>query len=198
MPSQTQQPPPNRLASQRKTCAFRECEKPARSRSLCHAHYEQWRKGKQLKPLLAYRIHPDDICSFDGCEKPVRARGLCNAHYRQQKRGNVLAPLGGPRYERDMESKPTHAHIPSRSANSPKASEYTRRNPRGGGRRMKPIKAWQPVRLREESASSQDRSTSSSKSTIRSYSYSPNAYRHRGMDWFQAEAETDAATATLD
>lgn len=34
-----------------RSCTFDGCGRPAESRGLCHAHYQQWRKGKDLSPV---------------------------------------------------------------------------------------------------------------------------------------------------
>lgn len=37
-----------------KTCSFEECSNPLYARSLCSAHYMQWNRGEELRPLRVY------------------------------------------------------------------------------------------------------------------------------------------------
>lgn len=37
------------------TCSFEGCDKPINARKLCSGHYEQWRAGKDLRPLRKKR-----------------------------------------------------------------------------------------------------------------------------------------------
>jgi hypothetical protein len=73
-----------------KQCGFDGCERPTSARGLCPAHYKQWNKGQELRPLKAVR---DANCTFDGCNNPHDARGLCVGHYQQWKKGGELRRL---------------------------------------------------------------------------------------------------------
>ena len=74
-------------------CRGPDCDRPARSKGLCAAHFQQLHRGKTLSPL---RLRGPRECSFRGCKRPARSRGLCKSHYHQHWRGKVLAPLEEP------------------------------------------------------------------------------------------------------
>lgn len=55
-------------------CSVKDCQKPAGTHKLCHAHYE------------AKRVKTASVCSVDGCDRFVKTEksGLCNMHYRRK------------------------------------------------------------------------------------------------------------------
>jgi hypothetical protein len=62
-------------------CAVEDCQRQAKSRGWCHAHYQRWRAhgdGQAHRPLAAA-----SHCSVEGCDRPSHARGLCGTHYRR-------------------------------------------------------------------------------------------------------------------
>ena len=69
------------------TCAIRTCDKKARCRGWCSAHYERWRKHGDptvtlppVPPPAPIRTQPAR-CVVDGCERTPWARSMCSAHY---------------------------------------------------------------------------------------------------------------------
>ncbi len=88
-------------------CAVDGCDKRARCRSWCSAHYNRWRKyGDPLasKPdPLRVRSVAGMICAVDDCGKPVKSASYCASHYQRfRKHGDPLAgrtppsPKGSP------------------------------------------------------------------------------------------------------
>lgn len=67
-------------------CSFKDCERLAKAKGFCNAHYIQQRKGA-LRPI---RLPYDPTCTFPGCGRKHESRGLCNAHYIQQRKGQEL------------------------------------------------------------------------------------------------------------
>jgi hypothetical protein len=71
----------------KRTCAGPECDRPAKCRGFCPAHYQQWRtrKGVPLTPVRAYAgnggVGLVKACSFPGCARPLKARGMCHRHW---------------------------------------------------------------------------------------------------------------------
>jgi hypothetical protein len=74
-------------------CAAPGCERPARARGLCSAHYQRVRyQEKKLNMVSSGAMsvqdarlrNPPRTCSIDGCDRPVKARGLCSAHYQRK------------------------------------------------------------------------------------------------------------------
>jgi hypothetical protein len=81
-----------------KVCAVDECEKPARRRGWCGAHYQHWYKYGTPEKLTRH-----SVCTVSGCTKPADRKilGLCEAHYYQQRRhGQItsveIKPYGTP------------------------------------------------------------------------------------------------------
>ena len=71
-----------------KICSVEGCEKPARAKGLCSAHY-----GRKLEASAPK-------CSIDGCENKSRARGWCNKHWSRWKRhGDPEAEVQERRYD---------------------------------------------------------------------------------------------------
>lgn len=87
------------------TCSVDGCEKPARSRGWCNAHYERWRKsGIEPIGVLAPREPAPPICRIPDCEAPPLARGWCSHHYRRwQRTGDPLLDLYGLRAKTERE-----------------------------------------------------------------------------------------------
>ena len=81
------------------SCSIDSCERPAKSRGWCAAHYQIWyTRGHPLAPST--RIKRDDPsrpqCLADGCSTPFFAKGLCSAHYqRQYLKGALENPCAG-------------------------------------------------------------------------------------------------------
>jgi len=62
-------------------CWFPGCDKKVQSRGLCNGHYEQERRGKELRPLRSF-VPGGAVCH---CGKRAKARGLCQEHYDAQR-----------------------------------------------------------------------------------------------------------------
>ena len=67
-------------------CSFNDCLRSVSAKGLCKPHYEQRRRGNQLKPLLETL---STTCVMDGCERTVhvKTRQLCRYHYQRLIRG---------------------------------------------------------------------------------------------------------------
>jgi hypothetical protein len=57
------------------------CERPAKSRGWCHAHYQRWRNTGDVRAHVPLRAAGP--CSVDDCDRQRYARQLCNTHYRR-------------------------------------------------------------------------------------------------------------------
>lgn len=75
-----------------KTCSYEGCGRGARRGGLCDGHYQQRRKGHELRPLRP-QDRPKE-CVVEGCASKVVAHGLCDRHDRQRRRGADLVPGG--------------------------------------------------------------------------------------------------------
>lgn len=60
-------------------CSVVDCEKSARTRGWCNAHYLKWYRHGNPE----YRPEPRQVadCAVEGCSRPAKAKGWCNAHY---------------------------------------------------------------------------------------------------------------------
>lgn len=80
-------------------CIFPGCDRSWGSYTrlkLCGTHYQQKRRGVELRPIKAASRAGDDTCIFPGCDRSFGSRGrikLCGGHYQQQRRGEELKPL---------------------------------------------------------------------------------------------------------
>lgn len=73
-------------------CKIDWCDKPARTRGWCQAHYRRWQRHGD--PLGGGTRHkPRGVpCSIDACGKPAQRQGLCWGHYRRlREHGDVQA-----------------------------------------------------------------------------------------------------------
>lgn len=103
-----------------KVCTERGCEKRAKGRGLCSAHYERWRKrassalcsvsdcGRTTYAKSLCSVHYDrlkkygrlerlpekpKVCTVTGCNETVEGRGYCHRHYRRvRKYGSAELP----------------------------------------------------------------------------------------------------------
>lgn len=73
------------------SCVVWQCDRQAHARGMCHAHYRDWKDGKQLRG--APSVQPVASCSVDECDKPSRSKGYCTPHYNRWRRHGD--PLGG-------------------------------------------------------------------------------------------------------
>lgn len=63
-----------------KICSIPGCNKKAKCKGLCSAHYEQRRPNKGVK------VGPKpQVCTVDGCSLKVLAKGLCSIHYDRKR-----------------------------------------------------------------------------------------------------------------
>lgn len=78
------------MSRPKKVCSFPECECPVLALGLCSAHYQQLKKGKELRPIQ--RFQKFSSCQFPGCPDAVYEYGLCRGHYAQKILGQELRP----------------------------------------------------------------------------------------------------------
>lgn len=64
-------------------CSAENCDKPARTRGLCSAHYRKFLRqcDPSLKKKGGRPKAPFRPCSIEECGRKVRAKGLCGKHY---------------------------------------------------------------------------------------------------------------------
>lgn len=75
-------------------CSFEGCGRPSRARGLCKTHYEQQRRGEELRTIKSIVLNrTGQVCAFAGCNKRAQSKGLCGSHYMQLLRGKGLTPL---------------------------------------------------------------------------------------------------------
>lgn len=74
------------------TCEFDACERTAyKAQPYCNAHYQQIRRGIELKPLRM--SNKGKSCTFEGCGRSAAKKSLCNAHFDQMRRTGTLLPI---------------------------------------------------------------------------------------------------------
>lgn len=62
-------------------CSIEGCDKPAKGRGWCAAHWWRWRNHGDPIALAPKPVKPAR-CSVEGCDNgPTGKRGMCNAHY---------------------------------------------------------------------------------------------------------------------
>ena len=69
-----------------RTCAVEGCDRSARTRGWCQAHYFRWRRngdpgGAGLAAKGAVRL-----CAIEGCDRKHLALGLCDRHFQRYQR----------------------------------------------------------------------------------------------------------------
>lgn len=75
-------------------CSIEGCDKPAKGRGWCAAHWWRWKNyGDPL--ALKPKVGKPEFCSVDGCNNaPNGKKGMCNTHYlRQYRYGDVSVTL---------------------------------------------------------------------------------------------------------
>ncbi len=79
-------------------CSFEGCTRPRYgNQDLCSAHYQQRKKGKELRPLYEHLIASDAKCeALANCGHPVYASGYCRGHYEQFRRETSFSTLQPP------------------------------------------------------------------------------------------------------
>ena len=76
-------------------CTFDGCVKKHYAKGLCDGHYQQQRRGEQLRPLQQkgrVRCEAGDGLEWS-CIRPHYANDLCKGHWEQSKKGKPFAPL---------------------------------------------------------------------------------------------------------
>lgn len=75
-------------------CAFDGCFLEAATRGHCRTHYEQRRKGEELRPFVPrVRKAAGRTCTVPECARRHYAKGYCDAHYQQVKAGLTPRPV---------------------------------------------------------------------------------------------------------
>jgi hypothetical protein len=73
-------------------CAARECDRPARVRGLCFAHYQRPHDGSAIRHQAR---NVGKVCDEADCSNPAKKRGKCLLHYNRLRRTErVLEELG--------------------------------------------------------------------------------------------------------
>lgn len=62
-----------------RTCSVDGCDRSARTRGWCNAHYLKWHRTGD--PEYQRPAHVKPACSVDGCSRPSDSRGWCKTHY---------------------------------------------------------------------------------------------------------------------
>lgn len=77
------------------SCSFDGCTRDRYgAMDLCSAHYQQRKKGKELRPLYERLIAHGAKCkAMENCDHPVHSSGYCRGHYEQSRRGAVFSAL---------------------------------------------------------------------------------------------------------
>jgi hypothetical protein len=81
-------------------CSVEGCERGAKLKGMCTAHYRRWRKGKRgaelTAPLQYHDREPAAHCLVEGCERRPTSKGMCHAHYKRWLRGTLNEKLTKP------------------------------------------------------------------------------------------------------
>lgn len=71
-------------------CSIEGCDRPHKAHGYCASHYQQFRRGEMVKPLIPREYDHGLVCSMEGCDRPEKAKGLCDTHYKRlQRHGDV-------------------------------------------------------------------------------------------------------------
>lgn len=105
-------------------CTVVGCFRKPKCRGYCLAHYQRWKRGKQVDAPMRGRISRERPCEQFGCSRKQVARGLCGTHYQRLsriKKGQGSTPMHAPlrRAEKLVRLPGTHAH--------PKVAELVRK-----------------------------------------------------------------------
>lgn len=77
-------------------CKFPECGRPVMARQLCQTHYQQQRRGEELRPVKEQKRVLAGPCKGPECGHYARYGGLCWAHRQQILKSQELRPLREP------------------------------------------------------------------------------------------------------
>ena len=73
------------------TCNVSVCDRIAKHKGLCHAHYERERQGIPLDSPIAVRATRPAECIYLSCERPANGSlGYCITHYQRQRHGKNM------------------------------------------------------------------------------------------------------------
>lgn len=67
-------------------CTVDGCDRPHKAHGYCLGHYQQFRRGEPIKPLLKRVYTYGGTCTVEGCSGAMKAHGLCEMHYVRSKR----------------------------------------------------------------------------------------------------------------
>jgi hypothetical protein len=65
-------------------CKIESCDRDAKGKTYCAAHYKRMRNGQDMDAPLQFR-NKGKQCSEDGCDDPAFTKGLCRRHGRSEK-----------------------------------------------------------------------------------------------------------------
>lgn len=70
-----------------RTCEYPDCDKISSQKGYCHGHYEQLRRGEDLRSLRVYGkyVKGELRCPVPGCRKPQAVNELCATHARMSR-----------------------------------------------------------------------------------------------------------------
>lgn len=80
-------------------CTIDGCNKPARKRGWCGAHYIRWQRHGDPTGGAPQRARNRGACSVGGCSSPAITRGYCGTHYARVLRTGKEEVSGTPRGE---------------------------------------------------------------------------------------------------
>lgn len=75
----------------RDACSIPDCEKPAKSRGWCTAHYSRWLRTGDVGPAAIWD-RTRKTCEVLGCDHPAVSAGLCNGHRQRLSTTQGLRP----------------------------------------------------------------------------------------------------------
>jgi hypothetical protein len=82
------------LKNQGMTCSQEDCERDAKARQMCWAHYTKWYRAAKADELT--QRGTGSVCRLDYCPEPLSARGLCSSHYAQWRHTGETQPIKKP------------------------------------------------------------------------------------------------------
>lgn len=95
------------------TCSVAGCQKVKKSRGMCSAHYERWRRRNReaVEPQKGKWDNADGTrktCTYPGCSKPIETVGFCKKHYHQfqYEATRGLTKSRKNRKKRDLDGNP--------------------------------------------------------------------------------------------
>lgn len=82
------------MATPKSNCSGPECDRQEKILGLCASHYQQRRRGIELKPLGPWsRRAGFPYCSVPDCGRSRKARGLCKPHWEHVKKYGELREI---------------------------------------------------------------------------------------------------------